>query len=1350
MKQIARRLGLALVFVLGAGSAQAQVVVSQVYGGGGNTGATLRSDFIELHNNGTTAVNLSGWSVQYAASTGTTWSRTNLSGTIAAGGYFLVKQADGAGGTVSLPTPDVTGTIPMSGSNGKVALVNDQVTLSGSCPVGGSVVDFVGFGSANCSETSPTPALTNTTAALRGANGCTDTGNNSSDFTTGTPDPRNSASAANTCGVSSPLLSINDVSLDEGNSGLSFMTFTISLSIPAGPGGVSFNALTADGTATANSDYVPHGRDLTIPEGSSSITFQVQIYGDTDNEPNEGFFVNITNVTGATVSKGQGLGSIQNDDVTVVAIHAIQGSGLTSPYNGQIVTTEGIVTALKFNNGFFLQTADAEADADPATSQGIFVFTSTAPPATAAVGNRVRVTATVTEFTPSTDPNQLPITELVSPTVVQLSSGNPLPAATVLTNAEANASATPGTLERYEGMRVSVPEATVVEGSDGNITESSANATTTGVFQVVLAGVARPYREPGIGVMDVFPIPAGKNPPFFDTNQERLMVRSRGQVGATAVALDAGATVTGMVGVLDYFGGTWALLPDAGTVGVSGGKAPVALANQAATDITIGGFNLLRFFDEINNSNGAPTLTAAALDKRLTKTSLAICDYVKTPDILGVVEVENLRVLGLLADRINSTCASAPAYVPYLVQGNDLGGINVGFLVSTRDAGGASPAARVEVVEVTQYGKDALFNNPDGSSTVLNDRPPLLLRANVHGANGATVPVTVIVNHLRSLNGIDDTTAGSSGWPTEGDRVRNKRAQQAKFLADIVQGIQQSAPAEKVVLVGDFTAFEFNDGYADIMGIVRGDEVPADQAVTWLASPITTPLVDGSDLIADPAERYSYVFEGSAQTLDHVVVSESLLMDPLVASAKVEHARINADFGVHNYGVAGNAIRVSDHDPVRLTIGLVNDTTPPSVTHAISGPTGLAGWFIGDVVVDWTVADAESPVTASTGCGDTVLSSDTIGASFTCTATSWGGTTSQTTATVRRDATAPVIVAAATTAPNANGWYRGDVLVAYTCSDATSGLATACPSGQRLTTEGDAVQSTARSVRDNAGNTTLSNVVTVKIDKTVPTITATPTTSPNANGWYTSDVTVAYTCTDAGSGIASCPADQIVRMRGATALATGRNTIDRAGLTSATVSVPLKIDSSAPLMNPTISNTLSSGVLALNAVASASANASDPESGISTATCGAIDTSTIGSRTVTCTATNAAGLTTTKTLSYKVVYLVSFAAPLVEGGYYASDINKILRVQWRVADAAGNGIDGVVGTASFVGLASCPAGTPVALTNYETTSNNTVQSLGNGEYWRTLTSQPSYAGTCKKIRVNLSDGVVHDLVVRYP
>lgn len=182
--------------------AASNIVISQLYGGGGNAGATLKNDFIEIFNRGNAAQSLTGWSVQYGSSTGTTWAATNLSGTLQPGQYYLIQESQGTGGTVSLPTPDATGTIAMSATAGKVALVSSTTLLSGACPTGGTVVDMVGFGSANCSEGTPTPALTNTTAAIRNSGGCTDTDSNAGDFTAGVaPNPRNTASATHTCSI---------------------------------------------------------------------------------------------------------------------------------------------------------------------------------------------------------------------------------------------------------------------------------------------------------------------------------------------------------------------------------------------------------------------------------------------------------------------------------------------------------------------------------------------------------------------------------------------------------------------------------------------------------------------------------------------------------------------------------------------------------------------------------------------------------------------------------------------------------------------------------------------------------------------------------------------------------------------------------------------------------------------------------------------------------------------------------------------------------------------------------------------------------------------------------------------
>lgn len=177
----------------GGGGGTTNLTISQVYGGGGNSGATYINDFIEIYNAGTATVNLGTYAVQYASSTGSSWSETVLSGTIAPGHHYLIQEAAGTGGTTALPTPQATGTMAMAATAGKVALTKTTTLLTVSNPVGTvNVVDFVGYGSANAYEgTGAAPAPSNTTSDLRAGSGATDTNDNSADFTTGTPNPRN-------------------------------------------------------------------------------------------------------------------------------------------------------------------------------------------------------------------------------------------------------------------------------------------------------------------------------------------------------------------------------------------------------------------------------------------------------------------------------------------------------------------------------------------------------------------------------------------------------------------------------------------------------------------------------------------------------------------------------------------------------------------------------------------------------------------------------------------------------------------------------------------------------------------------------------------------------------------------------------------------------------------------------------------------------------------------------------------------------------------------------------------------------------------------------------------------------
>ncbi len=715
-------------------------------------------------------------------------------------------------------------------------------------------------------------------------------------------------------------LSINDVAVTEGDAGTVMAMFTVSLSAPAGAGGVTFDIATADGVTNpatlADNDYVMNSLvGQTIAMGNSTFAFSVTVNGDMAVEANETFLVNVTNVTGATLGDGQGVGTINNDDVALTPIHDIQGPGAASPLSGT-VSTRGIVTGVK-TNGFFIQEPDATIDANPLTSEGILVFTSSAPPAGAVVGALVQVTGTIAEFVPSQDPLQPPLTELTTPTVVQISTGNPLPAAIPLTPTLPDPAGVHDQLERLEGMRVSVASLTVSGPTLGNVNEPMNTATSSGVFYGVVTGVARPFREAGIPSPD--PAPAGTIPPIprFDSNPERIRVDSDSIVVGQLINVGFGQTVSNLVGPLDYTFRTYTINPEA-TPTVAGATPETAVSTPSSMEFTISSYNLERFFDTTDDPGVSdPVLTPTAFNDRLLKASRQIRNFLKTPDILGIVEIENLATLQGLATQINTDAALAsqpnPMYQAFLVEGNDIGGIDVGFLVKTAPVFGATP--RVSVTSVTQELDGTLFVNADASTETLNDRPPLRLNAVVNHPNASSYAVTVIVNHLRSLNSANSTAAGSSGWATAGDRVRAKRQKQAEDLANLVQARQIADPMERIVLIGDFNAFEFNDGLGDSMSVIGGTPTPDNQTVVPgdgidLVNPDFTNLASTTSA----ADRYSFIFDGNAQSLDHILVNQALVNSTM--ARREEHSRINADFpGTDRNDVMSNR-RLADHDPI--------------------------------------------------------------------------------------------------------------------------------------------------------------------------------------------------------------------------------------------------------------------------------------------------------------------------------------------------------------------------------------------------------------------------------------------------
>jgi uncharacterized repeat protein (TIGR01451 family) len=362
----------------------AHLSISQVYGGGNNTGATYQNDFVEIFNRGTTTVDfaLTPYSLQYAG-VGSNFgsNKTNLTtGSIAPGKYFLLKESGGTTNGAALPTADATGSINLGSTAGKVALVAGTNALDGStCPGDDAVppfnagdltvVDLLGYGntantSGHCYEgAAPAAALSNTTADFRRAGGCTDTNDNSADALTSTPFPRNSARAANNCaGGATPTLSINNVTVTEGNSGTTTATFTVSLSAPSQGTDVAFDIATQDSTATtANNDYV--AKSLTnqiIPAGQTTYSFSITVNGDNAVEPNETFFVNVTNASGATVTNAHGIGTIQHDDLPALSIDdlsAFEGDGGTTTFTFHVSLSAAAPAIVTFD----IATADNSA-----------------------------------------------------------------------------------------------------------------------------------------------------------------------------------------------------------------------------------------------------------------------------------------------------------------------------------------------------------------------------------------------------------------------------------------------------------------------------------------------------------------------------------------------------------------------------------------------------------------------------------------------------------------------------------------------------------------------------------------------------------------------------------------------------------------------------------------------------------------------------------------------------------------------------------------------------------------------------------------------------------------------------
>jgi uncharacterized protein len=882
---------MALLAALGASGvahAAGNVVISQIYGGGGNSGATLTNDFIELHNNTTAPVSVDGWSVQYGSATGTAQQITKLTGTIAAGGYYLVQESQGTGGTTPLPTPDATGTLAMSGTTGKVFLASNQtaVTCTGnttSATCTGAIVDMVGFGMPNFSEAAPAPTLSNTLADFRANGGCTDTDNNSADFATGTPNPRNSASPVFVCSgtVNQPVVASCPATLqvDVGSAGSANLSANdadgtvVSAAITSAPvSGISLNVTQTGSPLLATLNVGPP-----VAAGSYPVTVT---FTNSDATPQTG----TCTVTVSVTTPGQ-----------TVHIHDIQGRAHISPLKGQTVDkVPGIVTSIR-STGFTMQ--DPNPDNDPATSEGIFVFGSSVV-SQVHLGDSVLVHGVVAEFRPGNEASNLSGTEIDSPVVTVVSSGNALPPVVII---GAGGRAIPsGAFTTTAGDLESSSHTFDVVNNSLDFFESLESMRVQ-FNNAVAVGPTNSFGETplmadGAASSALRSIRGGAMAGPGNFNPQRMIITDTLVATPTVNTGDQVGTVTAIV---DYdFGDYMFDITSPLTVTSSNLQQEVTNLVGTPSKLTVGSFNV---------ENLAPSDPAS----KFAALGTQVATNLHSPDILALMEIQDndgatddgvvdaTTTFNMLITAIHN--AGGPTYQFRSINpvndqdgGEPGGNIRVGFLfnparVSFVDRPGGGPAVQTTVVS-------------GSAGPQLSASPGRIQDSNNNGAfNASRKPLAgefmfngrhlfVIANHFNSKGG-DDPLEGHRQPPVEVTLAQ--RLQQATYVNSFVTNIENLDKNAAIVVLGDLNDFEFSD------------------TLTTLKS--GGALVD-TILSLPENERYTYVYEGNSEVLDHITLSPALAN---FAAAVLDVVHTNSDF----------ANQTSDHEPdiVRLALPLAGD-----------------------------------------------------------------------------------------------------------------------------------------------------------------------------------------------------------------------------------------------------------------------------------------------------------------------------------------------------------------------------------------------------------------------------------------
>jgi predicted extracellular nuclease len=648
----------------------------------------------------------------------------------------------------------------------------------------------------------------------------------------------------------------------------------------------------------ATQPFFDNGTNGDATSGDNTFSFQATV-APTTTVGAKSLPISIADAQARSASTTIGLSVF--DPALVTHIHDIQGAAHLSPKNGQTVSNVlGIVTA-KRSNGFYFQ--ETTPDSDDATSEGMFVFSSSALPVS--VGDVVLVGGTVTEFRAGgVSSDNLTITEISTPTVTVLSSGNALPPPIVI-----------GTAGR-------TPPAAVIDD------DATGDVETSGVFDPAGDGIDFYESLEGMRIQVNNPVAVGptssnREIPVIgddganagartarggivvrpgDFNPERIILDDEISGGPTLPLVNVGDHFdVPAVGVIDYSFGNYKLQVSAPLGAVSGGLTQETTTAASADQLAVATFNV----ENLDPADGAAKFdTLAGM----------IVDHLQAPDIVALEEVQDnngptndgtVDATSTYTTLIAAiTAAGGPTYQFRQIDpvngqdgGEPGGNIRQGFLfradrgLSFVDRPGGTALAATTVISSgvdthLSFSPGRIDPTNSAFSTPSGSRKPL---AGEFAFNGHTL--FVIANHFNSKGG-DQPLFGRFQPPVRSSETQ--RHQQAQIVHDFVQSILIADPGAAVVVLGDLNDFEFSDTVAILSAGVLHD--------------LLTTLPQ--------SERYTYVFEGNSQSLDHILLSNALKTRPFA----YDIVHVNAEFST----------QASDHDPqvVRLSFGPVQVGLP--------------------------------------------------------------------------------------------------------------------------------------------------------------------------------------------------------------------------------------------------------------------------------------------------------------------------------------------------------------------------------------------------------------------------------------